>query len=133
MILVDTSIWIDYLNGNETPHTDYLDEALIEGRVVLGDCIFLEILQGIKNDNDYRKTKTKLTSLEQYEMLGINMVVKCANNYRALRKKGITIRKTTDVIIATFCIENHLPLLFTDQDFYPFIEHRGLIEALPIQ
>ncbi len=128
-MLVDTSVWIDYLNGNPTPYTDALDEGLIEGTVAIGDYIFLEILQGIRNDKDYKKTKTMLATLDQYEMLGLNMVEKCADNYRALRKKGITIRKTADVIIATFCIENHLPLLFTDRDFEPFVKHRGLIAA----
>ena len=129
MILVDTSVWIDYLNGNENIHTNALDTGLIEGTVAIGDLIFLEILQGIKSDRDYKKTKTTLATLDQYEMFGSGMVEKCVENYRVLRKKGITIRKTADVIIATFCIENNLPLLFKDRDFSPFVKHRGLVAA----
>ena len=129
MILVDTSVWIDYLNGKESSLTNILDKALIDGLVSIGDLILLEILQGIKTEREYNKTKTALALLEQYEMFGNNMVEKCAENFRFLRKKGITIRKTNDVIIATFCIENNLPLLFSDRDFIPFVDHLGLIPA----
>lgn len=132
MILVDTSVWIDYFNGVENPHTDLLDLSIVEGAVAIGDLIFLEILQGIRNDKDYRKTQQSLLALDQYEMFGKAMTVKCADNYRALRKKGITIRKTADVIIATFCIENRLPLLFLDRDFIPFVDHLGLEPALQV-
>lgn len=130
MILVDTSVWIDYFNGNKNQYTETLDYALDEGTVAIGDLIFLEILQGFKNDRDYIKAKATLESLDQYEMFGHSMALKSAENYRALRKKGITIRKTTDVIIATFCIENQLPLLFSDRDFVPFVEHLGLKTAV---
>lgn len=130
MILVDTSVWIDYFNGVNNPQTDLLDASIVKGTVAIGDLIFLEILQGIRNDNQYRQTKQSLLALEQYEIFGKNMVAKCADSYRALRKKGITIRKTADVIIATFCIENKLPLLFLDRDFIPFVEHLGLESAM---
>jgi predicted nucleic acid-binding protein len=129
MILVDTSVWIDYLNGKESSLTNILDKALIDGSVAIGDLILLEILQGIKAEREYSKTRTTLATLDQYEMFGYNMVKKCAENFRFLRKKGITIRKTNDVIIATFCIENNLPLLFSDRDFIPFVDHLGLISA----
>lgn len=130
MILVDTSVWIDYLNGVQNRHTDALDSGVVEGVVAIGDLIFLEILQGIRNDRDYRKTRQILLALDQYEMFGKGMPEKCADNYRALRKKGITIRKTTDVIIATFCIEQKMPLLFLDRDFIPFVDHLGLSSVL---
>ena len=130
MILVDTSVWVDYFNGNGNKHTNALDAALVEGVVAIGDLILLEILQGFKIDKDYQRAKTALSTLDRYEMLGHNMVEKCADNYRALREKGITIRRTTDVIIATFCIENKLPLLFADRDFIPFVEKLGLKSAL---
>ncbi len=126
MILVDTSVWIDYLNGNENRHTDILDSELVDGTVAIGDLIFLEILQGIRNDLDYKKTKESLITLDRYEMLGHYMAEKSAENYRILRKKGIAIRKTVDVIIATFCIENNIPLLFKDRDFEPFVQFLGL-------
>lgn len=126
MILVDTSVWIDYLNGVVNPQTDLLDSALIDGTVALGDIIYLEILQGIKNDKEFDKTQKSLSTLEQYPLLGTDMVTKCAANFRFLRKKGLTIRKTADVIIATFCIENKMHLLFVDRDFKPFVTHLGL-------
>ena len=131
MILVDTSIWIDYFNGSENIYTDTLDDALIDGTVAIGDLIFLEILQGFKSDKDHKQAKTTLATLDQYELFGHKAAIECANNYRALRKKGITIRRTTDLIIATFCIHNRLPLLFSDRDFQPFVDKLGLISALP--
>lgn len=131
MILVDTSVWIDYLNGIRSKHTDTLDSGIVEGTVAIGDLIFLEILQGIRDDRDYRMTKRTLLTLDRFEMFGKGMPEKCAENYRALRKKGITIRKTTDVIIATFCIERRISLLFVDRDFVPFVDHLGLLSVLP--
>jgi len=128
-MLVDTSVWIDYFKGIENQKTDILDSALLDGNVVIGDIILLEIFQGFRSDQEYKKVKKYLSALEQYEMLGCNMVIKCTDNYRALRKKGITIRKTNDVIIATFCIEHQLPLLFSDKDFIPFVKHLNLISA----
>ena len=130
MIIADTSVWIDYFNGNDNPLTDELDKGLAQGIVAIGDLIFLEILQGFKNDKDYELAKSTLGTLEQYEMFGHTQALKSAENYRALRKKGLTIRKTADVIIATFCIDNKLPLLFSDRDFTPFVDHLGLIPAL---
>lgn len=130
MILVDTSVWIDYFNGANNPHTDLLDASIVQGAVAIGDLIYLEILQGIRNDRQYRRTKQSLLALNQYEMLNKDMAVKCADNYRALRKRGITIRKTAEVIIATFCIEKELPLLFLDRDLIPFVDHLGLEPAL---
>jgi len=130
MIMADTSVWIDYLAGVANRHTGYLDSSIIRGSVVIGDLIFLEILQGIRNDQQYRLTKQSLQTLEHFEMLGTTKAEKCAENYRALRKKGITIRKTADVIIASFCIDMELPLLFIGRDFQPFVDHLGLINAL---
>ena len=130
MIIADTSVWIDYFNGNDNPLTDELDKGLVQGIVAIGDLIFLEILQGFKNDKDYELAKSTLGTLEKYEMFGHTQALKSAENYRALRKKGLTIRKTADVIIATFCIENKRPLLFSDRDFIPFVDHLGLIPAV---
>ncbi|MGI0481739.1 PIN domain nuclease [Geminocystis sp. CENA526] len=129
MILVDSSVWIDYFNGNETKEVTKLDLYLSTHPVVIGDIILTEVLQGFKNDRDYETAKTLLTSLKIYSLLGIELAIKSAENYRYLRKKGITIRKTNDVIIATFCIENNLPLLFSDKDFKPFINYLNLISA----
>ena len=130
MILVDTAVWIDYINGNTTKHTDKLDLCLIEGSVAIGDLIFLEILQGFRNDREYKTAKRTLLTLEQYQMFDSTMALRSADNYRKLRKSGITIRSTIDVIIATFCIENKLPLLFSDRDFFPFVDKLGLRSAI---
>ena len=129
MILADTSVWIDYLNGRVTPRTDFLDDCISSGTLVMGDLIFLEILQSIGNDKQFEEVSAKLSLLVQYTMLNTDSVATYANNYRKLRKKGITIRKTNDVIIASFCIQENMPLLFSDRDFKPFIEHLGLRAA----
>ena len=113
MILVDSSVWIDFFNGTDCPETDKLNEILGLEEVVIGDLILAEVLQGFRSDTDYKAAKNVLTSLTVYDLLGKDMAVKSANNFRKLRKKGITIRKTADVIIATYCIENKIPLLFT--------------------
>ncbi|WP_395339605.1 PIN domain nuclease [Ningiella sp. W23] len=127
MILVDTSVWIDYLNGTVNQQSNLLDDLLIDGKVIIGDLILLEILQGIKSDKQFIQVQSQLALLEQYSLFGPEQVVKCADNYRTLRKKGVTIRKTNDVIIASFCIEHEIPLLHADRGFLPFAVHLGLI------
>jgi hypothetical protein len=126
MIIVDTSVWIDYFKGLDTPETLALDSALGDEEVAIGDLILLEILQGFRADKDYKIAKKHLTALHQFNMLTPDLAVKAADNYRKLRKQGITIRKTADVIIATFCIENRLPLLYADKDFIPFTQYLKL-------
>ena len=120
MIIVDSSVWIAYFNGAVTPQTEKLDSLLSEEPIGLGDLILVEVLQGYRHDKDYEIAKDLLTSLTIFNLLGENMAIKTADNYRFLRRKGITIRKTIDVIIATFCIENDLTLLHSDKDFEPF-------------
>lgn len=129
MILADTSVWIDYFNGSITTQTDALDAALVAGTVAMADLIVLEILQGFRNDSDYAQAKERLARLDTYSIFNSSLIERCAENYRFLRKKGITIRKTNDVIIATWCIDHQLPLLFTDRDFDPFVEYLGLVSA----
>lgn len=126
MILVDSSVWIDFFNGAENAETDKLNELLGLEEVVIGDLILVEVLQGYKSDKDYKVAKDVLTSLTIHDLIGKELAIKSANNFRKLRKKGITIRKTADVIIATYCIENKIPLLFTDKDFLPFVKHLKL-------
>lgn len=126
MILADTSVWIDYFNGTANENTDLLDFALDEGTVAMGDLIFLEILQGFRENREFKRAKHTLATLDQFELFGRHMVDKCADNYRFLRKKGITIRKTADLIIATFCIENKIQLLFSDRDYIPFVDFLSL-------
>ncbi len=130
MIVVDSSVWIDYFNGVASPSTDRLDALLGAEPVAIGDLILAEVLQGFRSDADYRTAKTLFASMPVLEMLGATNAIKAAENFRALRKKGITIRKTADVIIATACIEANVPLLFQDKDFLPFVDHMGLRAAL---
>ena len=129
MVLVDSSVWIDFFNGTENTETDKLSEILGLEEVVIGDLILAEVLQGFRSDTDYKTAKNVLTALTVYDLLGKELAIKSANNFRKLRKKGITIRKTADVIIATYCIENKIPLLFTDKDFLPFVDNLRLKSA----
>ncbi|MEQ9058942.1 MAG: PIN domain nuclease [Gammaproteobacteria bacterium] len=129
MILPDTSVCIDYFNGIASVQTDLLDTALADDTVALGDVIYLEILQGFRTDKDYNAARKVLKLLPLYDLLGADMVETCARNYRSLRKKGITVRQTTDVVIASVCIEHKLPLLYADRNFSPFEKHLGLIRA----
>ena len=128
MILVDSSVWIDYFNGTENKQTDTLDSALGIRTIAIGDLILAEVLQGFRVDKDYKIAKSLFDDVLIFDLVGREIALKSAENFRKLRKKGITIRKPTDVIIATFCIEKELPLLFTDEDFKPFVKHLGLIE-----
>ena len=130
MMLVDSSVWIDYFSGNDSPATDFLDGVLGVRAVAIGDLILAEVLQGFRHDKDYRTARRLLEEMTLFELLGKKMALKSADNFRELRKKGLTIRKTADVIIASFCIEHGLPLLFADRDFKPFVEHLGLRDAL---
>ena len=130
MILVDSSVWIDYFNGTVNPETDFLDSVLGIEPVGVGDLMLTEVLQGIRSDSEYRKVKSLMLELTVYELLGQNRAIKAAESYRALRKKGVTIRKTNDLIIGTFCIDETLPLLFRDRDFAPMVKHLGLLSAL---
>ncbi len=132
MIMVDSSVWIDYFNGAENQEVKYLDSILGIKSVVVGDLILTEVLQGFRNDKDYRNAKRLFSSLPVYQLSNEDIALKSVDNYRALRKQGITIRKTIDTIIATYCIENKIQLLFSDKDFKPFNEKMGLMSAIKI-
>lgn len=129
MILVDSSVWIDFFLGRDTPQVEILDRNLGVIAVGVGDLILTEVLQGFRNDKDYRIARSIMDELTVFEMLGKDLAIKSAENFRKLRKQGITIRKTADVIIATYCIEHGLPLLFSDKDFQPFVQHLKLAEV----
>ena len=126
MIVVDSSVWIDYFNGKATKKTGTLDFLLGNELVVIGDVVLAEVLQGFRRDRDFKKAKELLGCLIFKEMLGKELAIKSAENYRRLRKKGVTVRKTIDVIIATFCIANSLPLLHDDKDFAAMEKHLKL-------
>ncbi len=126
MIVVDTSVWIDYIRGVIAPHTDLLDHELQKNRIITGDLIITEFLQGFKNESDFNKGKQIMDSLEYRDFLGRDIAILAAQNFRILRSNGITIRKTIDLIIATFCIENNLELIHNDRDFDPIETFLGL-------
>jgi len=129
MILVDSGVWIDYFNGVDNKHTATLNDTLGVRPVAVGDLILTEVLQGFREDKDYKTAKSLFDDLTIFDLVGKDMAIKSAQNFRALRKRGITIRKPTDVIIASFCIEMKIPLLFSDKDFKPFVKNMGLIAA----
>ncbi len=126
MILVDSSVWVDYFNGNATPQVDRLDGLLGVEPIGIGDLMLMEVLQGFRSDRDFRQAKDVLLSLEVFELLGVDNAIRSAEYYRELRKRGITVQKTADVIIATFCIAEQHALLYSDRDFDPFVEQFGM-------
>lgn len=126
MLVVDTTVWVDYFNGQTNPETEYLDRALSEELILVGDLILAETLQGFRSDRDFQLAQTALAKFEQTEMVNIRMAQQSVQNYRRLRKSGITIRKTIDCLIATYCIAENHTLLHRDSDFNPFEEHLGL-------
>jgi predicted nucleic acid-binding protein len=126
MVVVDTTVWIDYVRGLDTPHTNALDFELLHNQVVTGDLLITEFLQGFRNDRDFEAAKEIMGSLIYCDILGKDIALKSAENFRFLRKNGITIRKTVDIIIGTFCIEHELPLLQNDRDFEPLEKYLGL-------
>lgn len=127
MIVADTSAWIDYVRGVDAPHTNTLDYELLYNRVVTGDIIIAEFLQGFREEKHFLEAKQLMESLEYRDFLGKENAVQAARNFRTLRKKGITVRKTIDVIIATFCMANGFPLIHNDRDFDPMERYLGLI------
>lgn len=129
MIMVDSSVWIEYFNGVESEETDLLDDLLGKQEVATGDLIMLEVLRGFKADKHYTLAKQQLNTLSQYAMLSPQRAISATDHYRKLRKQGITVRKTADIIIASFCISEKLPLLYADKDFKPFVERLGLQSA----
>jgi len=126
MIVVDSSVWIDYFNGRITKQTNLLDSLLGREPIVVGDLILTEVLQGFRQESDFKKARELPGCLMFRPMLGKELAIKCAENYRRLRKVGVTAAKTIDVMIATFCIENSLPLLHNDRDFEPITKHLQL-------
>ena len=129
MIVVDSSVWIDFFNGVSTAEVERLDGLLGVTPVAIGDLILVEVVQGFRQDKDVAMARQLFRSLDPLPMLGARNAWKAAENYRVLRRRGITVRKTIDGIIATACIEANLPLLFSDRDFLPYVEHLGLETA----
>ena len=126
MIFLDSTVLIDYFNGTNNWQVDVLDSILGEELVVIGDYVLTEVLQGFRSDKDYQKARTILLSFPCFDIGGKEIALQSAKNYRTLRKKGVTVRKTIDTMIATFCIENKLTLLHNDKDFDSFANYLNL-------
>ncbi len=126
MILVDSSVWISYLNGKTTKETQLLNQVIGVQSIIMTDLIYTEILQGYREDYVFNEVRSFLDEFPFAIVGGQELALKSAQNYRFLRKKGITIRKTIDSFIATYCIEKGLVLLHSDRDFEPFVKHLGL-------
>lgn len=130
MILVDSSVWIDFFRGTVTPETERLDTLLGSELLVVGDLILAEVLQGFSSERDFNQARKLLTALDVVTLGGPEIAIQAARNFRTLRARGVTIRKTIDTLIATRCIESDYALLFSDRDFEPFVEHLGLRSAV---
>jgi hypothetical protein len=126
LVFVDSSVWIDYFNGVYSAQTDALEEALLHHTVCVGDVILAEVLRGFRSDADMNMAREALMNLTVYAMVGVEIALKSVEDYRLLRSRGITPRKTIDTLIATFCIENNILLLHNDSDFNGYEQYCGL-------
>src|SRR4030067_1645651 len=126
MVIVDTTVWIDYLRGEHSPQTSWLERELPSQRLGILDLILCEVLQGISDERQFENTLTAMLKLKVYQTGGVEMATSAARNFQSLRKGGFTVRKTVDCWIATFCILNGHTLLHNDRDFQPFEAVLGL-------
>jgi predicted nucleic acid-binding protein len=129
VIVVDSSVWIDFLNGRKVSHVERLRARLGTEEIIVGDLMLCEVLQGLDTERAARQVESLLRRFEIVPMAGEAIAVAAARNFRLLRKHGITVRKTIDLLIGTWCIENRRPLLHNDSDFRPMVRHLGLVEA----
>ena len=129
MIVVDSSVWIDFLNGRHAPHVRRLRADLGTDEIIVGDLMRCEVLQGLQSERAAREVEALLRRFEIVPMAGDAVAVAAADNFRSLRRRGITVRKTIDLLIGTWCIENHRPLHHHASDFHPMARHLGLIEV----
>lgn len=129
MIVVDSSVWIDFLNGHNASHVQRLRAALGTDEITIGDLMLCEVLQGLDSERSARRVEALLRRFDIVPMAGDEIAVAAARNFRSLRRRGITVRKTIDLLIGTWCIENRAPLLHNDGDFRPMAQHLGLIEV----
>jgi predicted nucleic acid-binding protein len=129
VIVVDSSVWIDFFNGRKAPHVARLQAILGSEEIIVGDLMLCEVLQGLASERAARQVEGLLRRFEIASMAGEAVAIAAARNFRSLRRRGITVRKTIDLLIGTWCIENRRPLLHNDGDFRPMAQHLGLIEA----
>lgn len=130
MILVDSSVWIDYLRNSDTEEVAFLEQLIGRDPIGVGDLILAEVLQGCRSERHFTETLGLLESLDLVEIGGRTAAIEAARNFQRLRDRGITVRKTVDCLIATRCILDGLSLLYSDRDFDPFVKHLGLVSAM---
>lgn len=130
MILVDSSVWIDFFRGIANPPADRLQLLLGKQEMLVADLVLVEVLQGYSRETDFKTALELMSRMEAVTVGGTDVAIAAARNFRSLRAKGITVRKTIDCLIATRCIMDGLPLLYSDRDFDPFVEHLGLVSAM---
>lgn len=130
MILVDSSVWIDFFRGTATAQVERLDHLLGNQLLAVGDLILAEVLQGFTSERDFNQARRLLLALDVVDIGGVEIGIAAARNFRLLRSRGIRVRKTIDTLIATRCIESNIRLLYSDRDFDPFVEHLGLRSAM---
>jgi predicted nucleic acid-binding protein len=130
VILVDSSVWIDYFRRLRTPETDRLDALLGADEIAIGDLMLTEVLQGFTRDGEFDIALRLMSAVPVIDIGGKDIAIQATKNFRYLRTLGVTIRKTIDTLIATRCIEDDYALLFSDRDFEPFVEHLGLRRAI---
>jgi len=128
VIVVDSSVWIDFLKGKSAPHVDRLNASIGVDEIIVGDLMLCEVLQGVETERAAREVEALLRRFEIVAMAGDEIAVTAARNFRSLRAIGITVRKTVDLLIGTWCIKNRRPLLHNDSDFRPMAQHLGLVE-----
>ena len=126
MVIVDTSAWVEYFRGGEPAVVEKVDRCLAEDLVAIGDLVYCEVMQGVYSHRQRAEVSSLLLSLPRFGMVGFAVAERSAANYRLLRSRGITIRKTIDVLIGTFCAENALTLVHCDRDFDLMAPHIGL-------
>jgi len=129
VIVVDTTVWIDFLNGRNSPPVRYLCSVLGEQEIALGDLMLCEVLQGLQGEQEASEVEVLLRRFDIVPMVGDAVAVAAARHFRTLRARGITIRKTIDLLIGAWCIEHRQPLLHNDRDFHAMARHLGLIEV----
>ncbi|MBS1823401.1 MAG: PIN domain nuclease [Acidobacteria bacterium] len=126
MTIVDTTVWIDYLGGRSTPQTEWFDSQLTRQPFGLTDLILCEILQGVRDTAMATRVRRELAHFDVFDAGGEALAIAAADNYRSLRSRGHTVRKTIDCLIATFCLMEGHSLLHHDRDFDPFERYLGL-------
>jgi hypothetical protein len=131
MVIVDTTVWVDYFRGMQNSETDWLHEEADRQRLGLTDLILCEVLQGVRDETAVRRVRQELLKCEEFEAVGIQLAIEAIRNYRTLLSHGHTIRKTVDCLIATFCLRERHSLLHRDRDYEPFEKFLGLTVIHP--